>query len=257
MYRPRVIPCLLLRNKGLVKSIQFKDHRYIGDPMNAVKLFNDLRADELIFLDITASQEKRSIDSELVGLIGDEANMPFTVGGGIRSLKKIEELIKAGAERVCLNSYAIENPSFVRQASDEFGASTIVACIDVKKNLLRREQVYSVAGGKSTGLDPVSWAKQLEDLGIGEIVIQSIEHDGKMNGYHWELTKKVSSAVGVPVVALGGAGSLNDMVQAAKECEVSAMSAGSLFVYHGPRRAVLVNFPPQSDLKDAFSFYSV
>jgi len=257
MFRPRVIPCLLLRNKGLVKSIQFKNHRYIGDPINAVKLFNDLRADELIFLDITATLENRSIDSELVGLIGDEANMPFTVGGGIRSLSKIEQLIKAGAERVCLNSFAIEDPSFVRQASDEFGASTIVACIDVKKNLLRREQVYSGSGGKNTGLDPVIWAKQLEGLGVGEIVIQSIEHDGKMSGYHLELTKKISSAVDVPVVALGGAGSLNDIVQVAQECDVSAMSAGSLFVYHGPRWAVLVNFPTQEDLKKSFSFYSL
>ncbi|WP_128548311.1 AglZ/HisF2 family acetamidino modification protein [Larkinella soli] len=249
MYRPRVIPCLLLQNKGLVKSVQFRNHRYIGDPINAVKLFNDLRADELIFLDIRATAENRTIDPDLVRQIGDETNMPFTVGGGIRSLKAIETLIKAGAERVCLNSYALENPDFVRQASDEFGSSTIVVCLDVKKNLFRKESVYAQAGGKSTGRSPLEWAKQMADLGVGELVVQSIEHDGMMNGYHTELVRKIAGAVPVPVVALGGCGTFDHVRQIVTEGGASAASAGSMFVYHGPRRAVLVNFPTQTELR--------
>ncbi|WP_266363220.1 AglZ/HisF2 family acetamidino modification protein [Tellurirhabdus rosea] len=250
MYRPRVIPCLLLQGKGLVKSVQFKNHRYIGDPINAVRLFNDLRADELIFLDINATTDNRTIDPELVRQIGDETNMPFTVGGGIRTLQSIETLIKAGAERVCLNSYALEKPTFVQEASDEFGASTIVACLDVKRNFWRKETVCTRAGAHSTGLNPVTWARQLADLGVGEIVVQSIEHDGMMNGYHLDLVRTISEAVPVPVVALGGGGSFTDLKRAVTEGKASAASAGSLFVFHGPRRAVLVNFPTADELQE-------
>ncbi|WP_460670360.1 AglZ/HisF2 family acetamidino modification protein [Larkinella ripae] len=252
MYRPRVIPCLLLQNKGLVKSVQFRNHRYLGDPINAVKLFNDLRADELIFLDIRATAENRTIDPELVRQIGDETNMPFTVGGGIRSLKSIEALIKAGAERVCLNSYALENPAFVREAAEEFGASTIVVCLDVKKNLFRKELVYSHAGSKSTSRSPLEWAKQMADLGVGELVIQSIEHDGMMGGYHQELVRKIADAVPVPVVALGGCGTFDDVQKVVTEGRASAASAGSMFVFHGPRRAVLINFPAQTELRKLY-----
>ncbi len=253
MYRPRVIPCLLLRNKGLVKSVQFKNHRYIGDPINAVKLFNDLRADELIFLDITATVENRTIDPELVRQIGDETNMPFTVGGGIRTLQAIEALIKAGAERVCINSYALANPAFVREAADEFGSSTIVVCFDVKRNLWRKEQVYSRAGTQATGLSPLDWAKRMADAGVGELVVQSIEYDGQMAGYDYELVRKIAESVQVPVIALGGCGQFSDIQRVVGECSASAAAAGSFFVYHGPRRAVLINFPTHSELELLYS----
>jgi len=249
MYRPRVIPCLLLQGKGLVKSVQFKNHRYVGDPINAVKLFNDLRADELIFLDIRATAENRTIDPALVLEIGDETNMPFTVGGGIRSLHQIEALIKAGAERVCLNTFALENPAFVREACDEFGSSTIVVCLDVKRNFWRKEGVYGRAGSQATGRQPLEWARQLADLGVGELLVQSIDHDGQMAGYALELVRAVAEAVPVPVIALGGAGSFDDLKRAVTEGRASAASAGSLFVFHGPRRAVLINFPTADELQ--------
>lgn len=252
MYRPRVIPCLLLQNKGLVKSVQFRQHRYIGDPINAVKLFNDLRADELIFLDIRATAENRTIDLDLVRQIGDETNMPFTVGGGIRSLQAIESLIKAGAERVCLNSYALQHPDFVREAASEFGSSTIVVCLDIKKNFFQKEHVYTHAGSRSTGRSPLETARQMADLGIGEIIVQSIDHDGMMGGYPVELIRKIAEAVPVPVVALGGCGSLSHINQVVRDGKASAASAGSFFVYHGPRRAVLVSFPTQSDLRQLY-----
>ncbi|GAA4400212.1 AglZ/HisF2 family acetamidino modification protein [Nibrella viscosa] len=253
MYRPRVIPCLLLQHNGLVKSVQFANHRYIGDPINAVRLFNDLRADELIFLDIRASAENRTIDPALVQKIGDETNMPFTVGGGVRSLKSIELLIKAGAERVCINTYALTHPAFIREAAEEFGSSTIVACIDVKRNWWKKEQVYDHVRGQTTGLTPLEYARQLADNGVGELIVQSVEQDGTMAGYAVDLVQKIATAVEVPVVALGGCGSFQDIRRIVTEGRASAASAGSMFVYHGPRRAVLISFPAQSELQQLLS----
>ena len=248
MFRPRVIPVLLLRNLGLVKSVKFKDYRYIGDPINAVKLFNDLGADELAFLDILASNEKHSISLDFVRRVGDEANMPFSVGGGIRNLNDIKEILSAGAEKVILNTIASEAPYFIKEASDEFGSSTIVVSIDVKKSLFGKELVYNYSGRKATKYDPVSFAKLMEDQGAGEIIINSIELDGMMNGYDIPLIKRISEAVRIPVVALGGAGNNNDLRKAVLEGYASASAAGSLFVFHGARRAVLINYPTQEEL---------
>jgi cyclase len=252
MFRPRVIPVLLLKNLGLVKSVKFRDYRYIGDPINAVKLFNDLGADELVFLDILASNENRSISLDFVRRVGDEANMPFSVGGGIRSIGEIKQAINAGAEKVVLNTIAAENPEFIREASDEFGSSTIVVSIDVKKSFLGKELTVTNSGKKFTKYDPVSFSKLMEESGAGEIIINCIENDGMMNGYDISLVKKVSEAVRIPVVALGGAGKINDLKTAVFEGYASAVAAGSLFVYHGPRRAVLINYPTQEELIEIF-----
>jgi len=243
MFRPRVIPVLLLKNQGLVKSVKFKKFRYIGDPINAVKVFNDLRVDELVFLDISANRENRSIPLDFISRVGDEANMPFSVGGGIRSIKEIQQIISAGAEKVILNTSAAENPLFVKQASDEFGSSTIAVSIDVKKNIFGKEFTYIYSGKNITKYEPVSFVKLMEEMGAGEIIINSIEHDGMMQGYNISLIRRVSEAVRIPVVALGGAGNNNDLRNAVKEGIASAVAAGSLFVYHGPRRAVLINYP--------------
>lgn len=252
MFRPRVIPVLLLKNLGLVKSVKFKDYRYIGDPINAVKLFNDLGADELAFLDILASNKKHSISLDFVRHVGDEANMPFSVGGGIRSISEIRQVLNAGAEKVIVNTFAAENPDFIREASEEFGSSTIVVSIDTKKSLFGKELVYTHSGKKATKYDPVSFAGLMEDRGAGEIIINSIEQDGMMNGYDISLIKRISEAVRIPVVALGGAGNNNDMQKAVQEGYASAVAAGSMFVYHGPRRAVLINYPTQEELIKLF-----
>lgn len=253
MFRPRVIPVLLLKDKGLVKSLQFKAHRYVGDPINAVKIFNDLKADELVFLDIMATRENRSIPLDFVHRVGDEANMPFAVGGGIRSIKEIKAIINAGAEKVVINSYAAENPDFIRQAADEFGSSTVVVSMDIKKKFLGKRQVYVAGGTKATGKLPTEWAKLMEEKGAGEIIVNSVEHDGMMQGYDEELIREVAGAVTIPVVALGGAGSLNDFRGAIRNAYASAVAAGSLFVFHGARKAVLVNYPPNEELKQLFS----
>jgi cyclase len=243
MFRPRVIPVLLLRNMGLVKSINFANFKYIGDPINAVKIFNDLRADEIVFLDILASKESRVISLDFVREVGDEANMPFSVGGGIRNISDIRNILKAGAEKVVINTYASENSDFIKIASDEFGSSTIVVSIDVKKNILGKQLIYSYGGSKNTKMNPVDFAKLMEDKGAGELIVNSIDSDGTMYGYDINLIRSVSDAVSIPVVALGGAGKIDDFVLAIKIGHSSAVAAGSLFVFHGPRKAVLVNYP--------------
>lgn len=252
MFRPRVIPILLLKGQGLVKSVKFKDYRYIGDPINAVKIFNDLKADELVFLDIIASKEKRTISLDFVKNVGDEANMPFAVGGGIRTIEDIKKIINAGAEKVIINTFAIENPNFIRQASDVFGSSSIVVSIDVKKMLFGKKQVYVLGGSKSTGIEPIDFAKKMEEKGAGEIIINAIDHDGVMEGYDLELVRKISKAVTIPVVAAGGAGSLCDFGSAVNSSFASAVSAGSLFVYHGRRKAVLINYPTFEEISNIF-----
>ena len=248
MFRPRIIPVLLLRGNALVKSKGFKDFRYIGDPINAVKVFNDLKADELVFLDIEATKEKRTISTELVSQVGEEANMPFAVGGGIKNLEEIQNIIAKGAEKVIINTCAVENPKFIREASDNFGSSTIVVCIDVKKKFFSGEVVWSNSGSKSSKYSPKDFAKIIEENGAGEIIIQSIDKDGTMSGYDLDLVKEISTAVAIPVVALGGAGNLEHMIEAYKKGFASALAAGSLFVFQGPNKGVLINYVEKSDL---------
>ena len=168
MFRPRIIPVLLLNNDHIVKSINFRDYRYIGDPINAVRIFNEFMADELVFLDVTATKNNMVISLDLIKDIGEEANMPFCVGGGIRAISQIKEIISAGAEKVIIGSYAIINPDFIKQASDEFGTSTITVCIDVKKKLFGKEQVWSVNGSKASGLDPLQFAQLMEKMARGK-----------------------------------------------------------------------------------------
>jgi imidazole glycerol-phosphate synthase subunit HisF len=248
MFRPRVIPVLLLKKMGLVKSNRFSNYRYIGDPINAVKIFNDLKADELVFLDITASSEERLISVDFIRNIGEEANMPFSVGGGIRSISDIGRIIESGAERVIINTIAGENPNFIREASEMFGSSTIVVCIDVKRKLFGNNRTWIKGGRKLTKFNPIDFAKLMEDNGAGEIIVQSIERDGMMKGYDIDLIRSISNSVSIPIVALGGAGNLNHLKQAYNEGNASGLAAGSLFVYHGSTNGILINYPKRSEL---------
>lgn len=252
MFRPRIIPVLLLRGKGLVKSTRFKDYRYIGDPINAVRIFNDMKADELVFLDILASKEKRMIALDFVKAVGEEANMPFAVGGGITTIEDIRSIISAGAEKVILNATAARNPEFVKQAANTFGSSTITVCIDVKKNWLGQEKIWILNGKKQVNYNPVEFASLMEGHGAGEVIIQSIDHDSRMEGYNLALITKISEAVSIPVVALGGAGKLEHMREAYTKGHATGLAAGSMFVYHGARRGILINYPEYQDIIQTF-----
>ena len=248
MFRPRVIPVLLLSGNGLVKTRRFADPTYIGDPINAVRIFNELQADELIFLDILASRERRSVSLDFVRRVGEEADMPFSVGGGIPSVADMRAILAAGAEKVVLNSHAAMDPHLVRDAADAFGSSSVVVCMDVEKNVLGRERVRTHGGTRSTRFAPEEYAVLVEANGAGEIIVQSIPRDGTMEGYDLELVGRISRTVTIPVVALGGAGSLEDLRRAHREAHASGLAAGSLFVFQGPRRGVLINYPERSEV---------
>jgi len=249
MFRPRIIPVLLLNDNHLVKSKRFKDYRYIGDPINAVRIFNELMADELVILDIAATKNNRVISLDLVKDIGEEANMPFCVGGGIRELSQIREIISAGAEKVIIGSYAVVNPDFIREAANEFGSSTITVCIDVKKKMFGKEQTWTVNGSKASGFDPLEFAQLMESYGAGEIIIQSIDNDGEMMGYDLKLIRRITERISIPVVALGGAGSVDDLKKAYSEAYATGLAAGSLFVYYGPNKGVLINYPEKTEIR--------
>ena len=249
MFRPRIIPVLLLKGEGLIKTKKFSNDRYIGDPINAVKIFNDLQADELVFLDIIATKQKRIISLDFVKEVGEEANMPFAVGGGINTIEDIRNIINAGAEKVIINSAALKRPAFIKEAADTFGSSTIVVCIDISKSFLGKKKVKSHAGVKHQFDDPNEFAKIMEEMGAGEIIVQSMDRDGVMNGYDLELLSQISACVNIPVVALGGAGTFEHYIEAVNIAKCSAVAAGSHFVYHGPRNGILINYPNKEQKK--------
>jgi len=249
----RIIPCLLLRNNGLVKTVRFKDSTYIGDPINTVKIFNEKEVDEIFFLDIDATKLKKEPPYELIHNIASECFMPFAYGGGIHSLKQIERIIKSGAEKVIINSEAFLNEDFLREAVQQFGSSTIAVSIDVKKEFFKGNVVYIKGGTQSTGITPVEYAKRIENDGAGEILINSIDRDGVMQGYDIELIKNVSSAIRMPIIACGGAGKLSDFGMAVREGGASAAAAGSFFIFHGKRKAVLITYPSYTEISDLFN----
>lgn len=253
MLKTRVIPCLLLKNQGLVKTIQFTDPHYVGDPINAVRIFNEKEVDELIFLDITATRENRKPNFKLISEIASECFMPFSYGGGIRDLHDVKEIFNLGVEKVVINSHAIENPDFINKISELFGSQSVVVSIDVKKTLLGKYEVSTLNGKKNTKHEPVTFAKHMEIMGAGEIFLNSIERDGTMQGYDIKLIKEVSTSLSIPVIACGGAGRLEDFADAIKKGGASAVAAGSMFVFYGKHRAVLINYPTIQSLEKLFS----
>ncbi len=248
MFRPRIIPVLLLKDQVLVKSTRFTDHKYIGDPINAVRIFNGLRADELFVFDIEASRNNRLISLDFVKNVGEEARMPFAVGGGVRSIDDIRRIINAGAEKAVINTYAAQNPDFIKEAARTFGSTTIVVCIDVKRKSLRGQRTWIMGGDVPTAFTPKAFAKLMEKNGVGELVIQSIDKDGTMDGYDIGLIKSVATAVDIPVIALGGAGKSEDLNEAYQDGHANGLAAGSLYVYQSKKRGVLINYPDRNEL---------
>ena len=251
MKRIRVIPGLLIQKGGLVKSIRFANHTYVGDPMNAVKIFNEKEVDEIVVLDISATQEKRGPDMDLVRNIASEAFMPLGYGGGITSLDQIKGLINVGVEKVILNTSAFKSPELIGEGAKYLGSQSIVVSMDVKKNLFGKYKVWIQNGSKSTDMDPVGYARRMADAGAGEILLSSIDQDGTFKGYDCNLIDQVCHSVDIPVVAIGGAASMDDFEKAVRS-GASAVAAGSMFVFQGPHRAVLISYPNQSDLKEKF-----
>lgn len=252
MLKTRVIPCLLLKDRGLVKTIRFKRPIYLGDPRNIVRIFNEKEVDELILLDIKATPQNKQPDFDLIAEIVNECFMPVCYGGGIRNLADLKSLQTIGIEKIAINTQSVREPEFIRKAADFSGSQSIVAAIDVKKNIRGKHEVYINCGRVKTGLDPAAWAEKMQKLGAGEIILNSIDQDGTMKGYDLELIRKVTQAVDIPVIASGGAGQLSDLRQAVLDGGAAAVAAGSLFVFQGIHHAVLISYPEISQLKALF-----
>jgi len=248
--RTRVIPCLLLKGSGLVKTTRFADPVYLGDCINTVKIFNDKEVDELALLDVTATAKGRGPRLDLLARLANECFMPLSYGGGVRSVEDVRAVLGLGFEKVIVNTRAAEEPAFIRRAADAAGSQSVVVSIDAGR---RRKgwEVRTRAGTRATGLEPATFARQMEAAGAGEILLNAIERDGTMEGYDVELIRRVADAVSIPVIACGGAGGLTDFAEAVNAGRASAVAAGSFFVFHGRRRAVLISFPTPEELADA------
>lgn len=251
MLRPRVIPCLLVKDGGLLKTVQFASPKYVGDPINAVKIFNEKEVDELIVLDIDATAESTEPDYVMIKNLAAECRMPLCYGGGVKTVEQAEKIVGMGVEKVAISSSAVEDQKLVAGIAEVVGSQSVVVVMDIKKNLIGREyEIKTHNGSKRTHRFPVEFAKEMENLGAGEIVVNSIDNDGVMKGYDLDLISEVRESVTLPVTALGGAGSLDDIRGLIDRFGIVGAAAGSLFVFKGIYRAVLINYPNRSE-KDA------
>lgn len=246
-FRKRVIPVLLLENRGLYKTVRFAEPKYVGDPFNALRIFNDKEVDEIIFLDMKATMKGREPDYDLIGQLATECFMPFCYGGGVRTVDHIRNIVKRGVEKVAMNSAAIEDSTLLKRAASEFGSSTIVVSVDVRKEQEEEYSVWSHGGTRKSPMRLIPYLRELEENGAGEILINSIDRDGTMSGYDLTLIRLATESVGIPVIACGGAGTMDD-IRSVFELDVSAAAAGSLFVFRGKHRAVLVNYPTSESI---------
>jgi len=251
MLRPRITPCLLVRNKGLVKTVKFGDSKYVGDPINAVKIFNEKEVDELIVLDIDATVTGDGPDFGMIKKLAAECRMPLCYGGGIKTTEQVKRIIGLGVEKVALSSAVIETPGLVRQIADEVGSQSVVVVLDVKKNRFgKKYTVWTHNGRNNSKRSADQFVSELEGLGAGEIVLNSIDFDGQMKGYDLDLAAMIRQKSRLPLTFLGGAGEVEDIEKLIRICGVVGAAAGSLFVFKGKYRAVLINYPGASE-KDA------
>ena len=253
MLQKRVIPVLLLRDDALVKTVKFEKGKYIGDPINTVRIFNELEVDELVFLDITATNENRIPNLSILSEIANECFMPLGYGGGLNSFELVQKIFEIGFEKVILNTITHLRPEFVLEIASHFGNQAVVASIDVKRNLWGAYEVWSHSGKINTKKNPVTWAQNLEQLGAGEILLTSIDREGTWSGFDIQLTQKIADSVNIPVIAHGGAGSLAHIKQIVNEGKASSVALGSMVVYQQKGMGVLVNFPDQDILKLALN----
>lgn len=247
MLRPRIIPCLLVRNKGLVKTVKFRESKYVGDPINAVRIFNEKEVDELIVLDIDATTKQVEPDYVMIKNLATECRMPLCYGGGVKSVEQAKRIVSLGVEKVALSSAAIENTRLVADLAEQVGSQSVVVVLDVKRKRWGKYEVFVHNGMKSTGGCPIELARNVEQYGAGEIVLNSIDRDGVMKGYDLDFAAKVRDAINVPMSVLGGAGSLDDIKRLVDTFGTIGACAGSLFVFKGVYRAVLISYPSHDE----------
>ncbi len=245
--RPRVIPCLQYSAGELLKTQRFKDAVYLGDPINAVKVFNDLECDELVIVDIRATLESRVPDYVMIEEFATEAFMPLTYGGGITTVEQVRTILSIGIEKVVIGTAAMDD-RLIADAASIFGSQSVVAAVDVKKSLFGRQDVWVRSGTTNTGVDPRTFAVRMQDMGAGELFVQSIDLEGSRSGYDIALMKEVSAAVSIPVIACGGAGSLEDIKRLFVSTAAAAAAAGTMFVLHGKHKAPLISYPRPGEI---------
>ncbi len=238
---------------GLVKTEKFKNPKYVGDPINAVKIYNEKEVDELIFLDIDASKLKREPNLSIIEELATESFMPFAYGGGITTLQQIQHILKIGVEKVVINRSALVNPNFIREASKHFGSSTIIVAIDIKKDIWGNYKVYDHVKKKIEALTPEDHALKMYEAGAGELFINNVDRDGTYGGFDWQILKSINDTVPVPLIGCGGAAKLTDLKDVVSKANISGVAAGSIFVYQGPHRAVLISYPSHDQLQQLFS----
>ena len=244
MLYPRIIPCLLVHNKGLVKSVKFSNHKYVGDPINAVKIFNEKEVDELMVVDIDATVENREPDYKMIENLAAECRMPLCYGGGIKSAEQAQCIFSLGVEKIAISSVAVENPQLIKEIAERVGNQSVIVVLDVKKKFFGgKYEIWTHNATKNTGKDPVEFAKLCESYGAGEIIINSIDQDGMMKGYDFNIIDKIRESISLPMTVLGGAGTLDDIGELIKKQGIIGAAAGSLFVFKGKYKAVLINYP--------------
>jgi cyclase len=257
MLRPRIIPCLLVRDKGLVKTVQFKEHKYIGDPINAVRIFNEKESDELMVMDIDATRDNREPDYKMIENLAAECRMPLCYGGGVKTVEQAQRIFSLGVEKIAISSVAVSNPGLVAEIARRVGSQSVVVVLDVKKKLFGGYELYTHNGKKASGKSPFEFAARMEELGAGEIVVNSIDQDGMMKGYDMNLVEKIRKSITLPLTVLGGAGSLSDIGKLISGYGVIGAAAGSLFVFKGIYKAVLINYPNWQEKDKLIDEYSV
>ena len=245
MLRPRIIPSLLVQDNGLVKTVNFRNPKYVGDPINAVRIFNDKGVDELAIFDIDATVLRIEPNYSLIERLASQSMMPLCYGGGVKTAEQVQRIFSLGIEKIALSSAVLENPLLITEISERVGSQSVIIVLDVKKKLLGGYEIFTHNGKKATGINPIIFAEKAQKLGAGEIVINSIDKDGLMKGYDLDLIDKVREKITVPMTVLGGAGSLEDMGKVIDKHGVIGVAAGSLFVFKGPYKAVLINYPTQ------------
>lgn len=249
MLQKRVIPCLLLHKGGLYKTEKFKKPKYIGDPINSIKIFNTKEVDELMLFDIDASVQNKVPNYKMIDHIAGECFMPLCYGGGVKTIEQMKKIYSLGVEKISLSSQAVLNPSLIQEAATIFGNQAVVVTIDIKKDFWKKKKVFINNGKRNTKMNPIDFAKQIEKMGAGEVIINSIDNDGVMKGFDNEVLKELKQVINIPVVALGGAGNLSHIKEVFEFSKVDAVACGSMFVYQGPLKGVLINYPPEEKIK--------
>jgi cyclase len=243
MLRPRIIPSLLIHQNGLVKTVNFKNPKYVGDPINAVRIFNEKEVDELTIFDIDATVKGMSPNYQMIEKLANQSRMPICYGGGVKTIEQAQLIFNLGVEKIALSSAVVENPELIKQIAERVGSQSVIVVLDVRKRIRGGYEIFTHNGKKGSGLNPIDFAQLVEKLGAGEIIINSINHDGVMKGYDLTLIERISEKISIPITVLGGCGTLQDMKKVIERFGIIGIAAGSLFVFKGVYKAVLINYP--------------